>query len=101
MAMTHSTPHSHLFPPGRRLRREAVRGLAAGLGLAVDITEVDGAGVSVANAAALELSLALLTAEGPLRHDEFGSPWPELARFAGGFADDDHTHHLHVAWTAE
>lgn len=118
--MSHSTTHPHASSPSRRLRRSAgVRGLAAGLGVVVALgtagpavaqsalgsttttTSATTFGVSAGNAAALELSLAILTAEGPLRPAEFGSPWPELARFAGGFSDDDHTHHLHFARSAE
>ena len=36
-----------------------------------------------------------------MRPDEFGSPWPELSRFRGGFSDEHHTGHLHVGSAAE
>ncbi|HEX2048619.1 MAG TPA: lytic transglycosylase domain-containing protein, partial [Acidimicrobiales bacterium] len=69
-------------------------------GRGVDISEVDGAPVDTSNAMALELSLAILTTDSAMRPDEFGSPWPELSRFPGGFSDDDHADHLHLGWTA-
>ncbi len=69
-------------------------------GRALDIYEVDGAAVNASNTAALQLALSLLTADPPLRPDEFGSPWPDLSRFPGGFTDDDHQDHLHVGWAA-
>jgi hypothetical protein len=67
-------------------------------GRGVDIYAVDGADVSAANDAALDLALALLTSERDLRPDELGSPWPELARFPGAFSDEGHRGHLHIAW---
>ncbi len=68
-------------------------------GRAVDIYEVDGAPVSAANDGALELSVALLTADASIRPDEFGSPWPELGHFPGAFTDADHLGHLHLGWS--
>ena len=67
-------------------------------GRAVDIYEVDGAPVSAANDGALELAVALLTADASIRPDEFGSPWPELGHFPGAFTDADHLGHLHLGW---
>jgi hypothetical protein len=58
--------------------------------------------VSASNDRALELAIALLTAESSLRPDELGSPWPELAQFPGAFTDADHLGHIHLGWgTAE
>ena len=70
------------------------------LGRGVDIVEVDGMAVSASNDAALDLALLILTSDAALRPGEFGSPWPELAQFPGGFADDDHRGHLHLGWSA-
>ncbi len=70
-------------------------------GRAVDIYEVDGVPVSASNDAALELAVSLLTANSSLRPDELGSPWPELAQFAGAFSDADHVDHLHLGWQAK
>ena len=67
-------------------------------GRAVDIASVDGQAVSTSNQGALRLALALLTADASLRPDELGSPWPELSRFPGAFADADHVDHLHLGW---
>ncbi|MGH9265845.1 MAG: hypothetical protein ACRD1D_14245, partial [Acidimicrobiales bacterium] len=67
-------------------------------GRAMDVSAVDGANVSSTNVAALELALSMLTADPSLRPDEFGSPWPDLAMFPGGFTDADHQDHLHVGW---
>ena len=68
-------------------------------GRAVDIYEVDGAPVSAANDGALELAVALLTADASIRPDELGSPWPELGHFPGAFTDADHLGHLHLGWS--
>ena len=67
-------------------------------GRGVDISSIDGVPVSVSNQAALRLAVAFLTAEGSLRPDELGSPWPELAQFPGAFSDADHAGHLHLGW---
>jgi hypothetical protein len=67
-------------------------------GRGVDISKVDGVPVSISNQAALRLAAAFLTAEGSLRPDELGSPWPELAQFPGAFSDADHAGHLHLGW---
>jgi hypothetical protein len=69
-------------------------------GRAVDITSVDGAGVSSSNTAARALAESLLTASAPLRPDELGSPWPDLGRYAGAFHDQNHLGHLHVGYRA-
>ena len=66
-------------------------------GRAVDIAMVDGAPVSAANGAALQLVLDVLGSESSLRPDEVGSPWP-LSRFPGTFSDDDHRGHLHLGY---
>jgi hypothetical protein len=70
-------------------------------GRGVDIYAVDGAEVSVANEAALDLALALMTSGTDLRPEEFGSPWPELGRFPGAFSDDGHRGHLHIGWRSD
>lgn len=70
-------------------------------GRALDITAVDGVEVTSSNAAALSLALSILTTNPPLRPDEFGSPWPDLARLPGGFSDDDHRDHLHIGWSRQ
>jgi hypothetical protein len=67
-------------------------------GRAVDIAAVDGAAVTASNDAAIDLALAILTADPAIRPDELGSPWPELAAFRGAFSDADHQDHLHVGW---
>ena len=67
-------------------------------GRGVDISSIDGLPVSTANQAALRLAVAFLTADGSLRPDELGSPWPELAQFPGAFSDADHAGHLHLGW---
>ena len=67
-------------------------------GRGIDIVEVDGMAVHASNDAALELALTILTAQPPLRPNEFGSPWPDLERFPGGFTDGDHEDHLHLGW---
>ncbi len=67
-------------------------------GRGVDIAAVDGAAVSAANDAALELALSILASGPPLRPDELGSPWTSLTEFAGAFTDDDHADHLHLGW---
>jgi hypothetical protein len=69
-------------------------------GRAVDITTVDGAPVTASNDAALDLALAVLTADPAIRPSEFGSPWAELGSFPGAFSDGDHQDHLHVGWRA-
>jgi membrane-bound lytic murein transglycosylase B len=68
------------------------------VGRAVDISAVDGVDVTASNAAALDLSLAILTSTSSIRPDEFGSPWLQLSGFPGAFTDDDHQDHLHVGW---
>jgi D-alanyl-D-alanine dipeptidase len=70
-------------------------------GRGVDITEVDGVAVTASSPEALELSLAILTSDSPIRPAEFGSPWPELSRFPGGFSDADHADHLLLGWLPE
>jgi hypothetical protein len=67
-------------------------------GRAVDIYAVDGADVGPSNDAALDLAVAILTADPALRPDEFGSPWPGLNQFPGAFSNADHQNHLHVGW---
>ena len=67
-------------------------------GRAVDITAVDGVAVGASNVAALEFALLVLTSDSSLGPDEFGSPWPELVRWPGGFSDDGHQNHLHLGW---
>jgi hypothetical protein len=66
-------------------------------GRGVDIS-IDGVPVSASNQAALRLAVAFLTAEGSLRPDELGSPWPDLAPFPGACSDADHSGHLHLGW---
>jgi hypothetical protein len=67
-------------------------------GRGVDIASIDGVPVSVSNQAALRLAVGFLTADGSLRPDEFGSPWPELSQFHGAFSDADHAGHLHLGY---
>jgi hypothetical protein len=67
-------------------------------GRGVDITAVDGAPVSPSNDSALDLALAILTADPSLRPDELGSPWPGLSQFPGAFSDAAHQDHLHLGW---
>jgi hypothetical protein len=66
-------------------------------GRAVDITVIDGAGVSVANSGARDAMEMVLTLRPPLLPDELGGPWllyhPSVDIFTR-----DHGDHLHVGW---
>lgn len=66
-------------------------------GRAVDIGAVDGAAVTPANTAALEVALTVAALPEPLRPTEVGTPWPALDP-PGFFSDADHEDHLHVGY---
>lgn len=63
-------------------------------GKAVDITDVAGAPVTVANAPARALLVWTAGLPSPLRPEEVGTPWPELDVLAGFFTETPD--HLHV-----
>jgi hypothetical protein len=66
-------------------------------GRAVDITVIDGAGVSVANSGALDAMELVLTLSPPLLPDELGGPWL-LSHPAVDVFTRDHGDHLHIGW---
>lgn len=66
-------------------------------GRAVDITVIDGAGVSVANSAALDAMELVLTLPPPLLPDELGGPWL-LSHPSVDVFTRDHGDHLHIGW---
>jgi hypothetical protein len=66
-------------------------------GRAVDITVIDGAGVSVANSGALDAMELVLTLSPPLLPDELGGPWL-LSHPAVDIFTRDHGDHLHIGW---
>ncbi|PTL58282.1 hypothetical protein [Paraconexibacter algicola] len=68
------------------------------VGRAVDISVVDGAPVTAANAAARELSEALASLPEAIRPSEIGTPWPlEGPEY---FTDAGHQDHLHIGFDA-
>lgn len=67
-------------------------------GRAVDIAVVDGSPVHGGNGAARDLVLWLADLPSPLRPDEVGMPWNELAYRDGLFADSSHSDHVHVGY---
>lgn len=67
-------------------------------GRAVDIGSINGAPVSAANSAARRAALALAPLPAPLRPDELGSPYADLAHLPGFFSDDAHDDHLHLGF---
>jgi len=66
-------------------------------GRAVDITVIDGMGVSVANADARDAMEMVLTLAPPLLPDELGGPWLLYSTSVDVFTRD-HGDHLHVGW---
>lgn len=66
-------------------------------GRAVDLFGVDGP-VTYGNAAAHAAALWLLSLPPPLRPDEVGGPWGDLARHPGGFSDRAHRTHIHLGY---
>ena len=105
--MSHSSTHPDQARPRRLHTSATVACLAATLGVVAAIatpgpsTAPRPTGPGWAAAAAPELSVAILTAEGALGPHECGSAWPELARRPGGFAANDHTQHRHLRWRSE
>jgi hypothetical protein len=69
-------------------------------GRAVDIYAVDGVDVTASADGAHALAEQILGSAPPLRPDELGSPWSDLERYPGAFADADHTDHVHAGWRA-
>lgn len=66
-------------------------------GRAVDIFSVDGHIVSRFNTSARQVVKWLADLPRSIRVDELGHPFVRL-RFAGGFSDNDHDHHLHIGF---
>lgn len=66
-------------------------------GRAADITVVDGVSVNNASLPAGQVVLDIAVLEGSLRPDEVGHPFQGI-RFAGGFADADHSGHIHLGF---
>ncbi len=66
-------------------------------GRAVDITVIDGAGVSAANPGARDAMELVLTLPPPLLPDELGGPWL-LSHPSVDVFTRDHGDHLHIGW---
>ncbi len=66
-------------------------------GRAVDLPWIDGAPVTAGNRAARAVVTELLALPEPLRPEQIGCPWPDLAPLPAVFSDADHADHLHVS----
>jgi hypothetical protein len=66
-------------------------------GRAVDVVAIDGEAVSAASASARRTVHELLDAPAPLRPDELGSPFADVADPAA-FSDPGHRDHLHIGF---
>jgi hypothetical protein len=66
-------------------------------GRAVDISVIDGQGVSIYNPAARAAMQLVISLQPPLVPDELGGPWPMYHAGVRTFTQDHHDH-IHIGW---